>query len=94
MATQPLGAGRIGGGSKGEYLRWLGASPEAEYTLLMGATTYRLMSRLAAFGEPGTEPLAGMSKVVFSKTLREPPGLGEQRTRGPGRRRGGARDEG
>ena len=55
-----------------EYLAWLGESPEADYTVLMGATTYRLMSGFAAAGEPGTEPLAGMSKVVFSKTLREP----------------------
>jgi dihydrofolate reductase len=38
----------------------------------MGATTYRLMSRFAAEGEPGTDVLAGMSKVVFSSTLTEP----------------------
>lgn len=56
-----------------EYLGWLAESPEAGYTVLMGATTYRVMSGFAAAGEPGTEPLAGMSKVVFSKTLREPP---------------------
>ncbi len=55
-----------------EYLGWLGEAPEADYTVLMGATTYRVMSGFAAAGEPGTEPLAGMSKVVFSKTLREP----------------------
>jgi dihydrofolate reductase len=55
-----------------EYLAWLGESPEADYTVLMGAITYRVMSGFAAAGEPGTEPLAGMSKVVFSKTLREP----------------------
>lgn len=55
-----------------EYLGWLGSSPEAEYTVLMGAITYRVMSGVAAAGEPGTEPLAGMSKVVFSKTLRDP----------------------
>ena len=55
-----------------EHLAWLGEAPEADYTLLMGATTYRVMSGLAAAGEPGTEPLARMSKVVFSKTLREP----------------------
>jgi dihydrofolate reductase len=55
-----------------EYLAWLGEAPEADYTVLMGATTYRVMSGFAAAGEPGTEPLAGMSKVVFSKTLREP----------------------
>ena len=55
-----------------EYLAWLGEAPEADYTVLMGATTYRVMSGLAAAGEPGTEPLAGLSKIVFSKTLREP----------------------
>jgi dihydrofolate reductase len=55
-----------------EYLAWLAESPEAGYTVLMGAKTYRIMSGFAAAGEPGTEPLAGMSKVVFSKTLREP----------------------
>ena len=55
-----------------EYLAWLGEQPEADYTVLMGATTYRLMSRFAAEGEPGTDALAGMTKVVFSKTLTEP----------------------
>jgi dihydrofolate reductase len=55
-----------------EYLAWLAEAPEADYTVLMGATTYRVMSGFAAAGEPGTEPLAGMSKVVFSKTWREP----------------------
>ena len=54
------------------YLGWLGEQPEADYTILMGATTYRLMSRFAAEGEPGTDALAGMSKVVFSTTLSEP----------------------
>jgi dihydrofolate reductase len=55
-----------------EYLAWLAEQPEADYTVLMGATTYRLMSRFAAAGEPGTDALAGMSKVVFSTTLTEP----------------------
>lgn len=55
-----------------EYLRWLGEQPEGSHTVLMGATTYRLMSGFAAAGEPGTDALAGMSKVVFSSTLREP----------------------
>jgi dihydrofolate reductase len=55
-----------------EYLTWLGEQPEADFTVLMGATTYRLMSRFAADGEPGTEALSGMSKVVFSSTLSEP----------------------
>jgi dihydrofolate reductase len=55
-----------------EYLAWLAADPEADDTVLMGATTYRLMSGLASDGEPGTEVLAGLSKVVFSTTLTEP----------------------
>ncbi|HMK99940.1 MAG TPA: dihydrofolate reductase family protein [Acidimicrobiales bacterium] len=55
-----------------EYLAWLGEQPEGDYLVLMGATTYRVMSGFAADGEPGTEPLAGMSKVVFSSTLSEP----------------------
>lgn len=55
-----------------EYLAWLGDQPEAGYTVLMGATTYRLMHGFATAGEPGTDALAGMSKLVFSSTLREP----------------------
>jgi dihydrofolate reductase len=55
-----------------EYLAWLGEQPEAGYTVLMGANTYRLMSGLATEGEPGTDALAGFSKVVFSTTLKEP----------------------
>jgi dihydrofolate reductase len=55
-----------------EYLAWLGEQPEADFMVLMGATTYRVMSRFAAEGEPGTDVLAGMSKLVFSSTLSEP----------------------
>jgi len=55
-----------------EYMAWLGDRPEADYTVLIGANTYRLMSGLAAEGEPGTDALAGLSKVVFSTTLQEP----------------------
>ena len=55
-----------------EYLAWLGEQPEADYMLLMGATTYRVMSGFAAEGEPGSDALAGLSKVVFSTTLSEP----------------------
>jgi dihydrofolate reductase len=54
-----------------EYLAWLGESPEADHTVLMGANTYRLMSGFAADGEPGTDVLGGLSKIVFSTTLRE-----------------------
>jgi len=55
-----------------EYLAWLGDQPEAEYTILMGANTYRLMSGLSSDGEPGTDALADLPKVVFSRTLTEP----------------------
>jgi len=55
-----------------EYLAWLGDQPEADYTILIGATTYRVMSRFAAAKEPGTDALTGMSKVLFSTTLSEP----------------------
>jgi dihydrofolate reductase len=55
-----------------EYLAWLEDEPKADYTVLMGANTYRLMSGLVADGEPGTGELAGLSKVVFSTTLTEP----------------------
>src|ERR1044072_4255805 len=57
-----------------EYLAWLGEAPEKDYDVLMGATTYRVMSKFAAEGEPGTDVLADMSKVVFSNTLEEPLG--------------------
>ncbi|MGA9594962.1 MAG: dihydrofolate reductase family protein [Acidimicrobiia bacterium] len=65
-----------------EYLGWLGEQPEA--TLLMGATTYRLMSGMAEGRNPdGTDGfsddeqaaidgLTRASKVVFSSTLDEP----------------------
>jgi dihydrofolate reductase len=55
-----------------EYLAWLEDQPEADYTVLMGANTYRLMSGLAIDGEPGTDVLASLSKIVFSTTLTEP----------------------
>src|SRR5262245_33053185 len=55
-----------------EYLAWLSDQPEADYLVLMGANTYRLMSGFAADGEPGTGGMADMSKVVFASTLDEP----------------------
>ncbi|GGM86222.1 hypothetical protein GCM10009721_08740 [Terrabacter tumescens] len=54
-----------------EYLAWLQQQSD-DSIVLMGATTYRLMSELASGGEPGTEVLAGRPKVVFSTTLTEP----------------------
>ena len=55
-----------------EYLAWLGEQPEAGHTVLLGATTYRLMAGLAADGEPGTDALAGLPKIVFSRSLTAP----------------------
>ena len=54
-----------------EYLGWLGEQPE--HTVLMGATTYRLMAGFAASGEEGVdEALTQVPKVVFSSTLTAP----------------------
>lgn len=53
-----------------EYLGWLAEQPE--HTILMGATTYRLMSGFAARGEEGVGELTELPKVVFSSTLTEP----------------------
>jgi dihydrofolate reductase len=53
-----------------EYLGWLGEQPD--HTALMGATTYRLMSSMAASGEEGVDELTQQSKVVFSSILTEP----------------------
>ena len=55
-----------------EYLTWLEEQPEAGYTMLMGANTYRLMLDLAAAGEPGIDALTEKRKIVFSSTLTEP----------------------
>jgi dihydrofolate reductase len=56
-----------------EYLAWLDQSPERNYTTLMGATTYRLMSGFATTSDDDSfAQLTEMSKVVFSSTLHEP----------------------
>lgn len=66
-----------------EYLAWLGQQPEGDYTILMGANTYRVMSGFAVgaqtSGSDATtdedaalEGLAAASKVVFSSTLEAP----------------------
>ena len=55
-----------------EYLAWLEEDPSAGYLILMGPNTYRLISTVAGDGAPGTEALAGLSKVVFSSSLKEP----------------------
>lgn len=66
-----------------EYLAWLDERPERDHTILMGATTYRLMSGFAADAEAAdaTETtvedaamaeLTRAPKVVFSSTLQPP----------------------
>ena len=62
-----------------EYLAWLGEAPERDYTILMGANTYRLMygfasqsSDLRSEEEASVDELTNASKVVFSSTLQAP----------------------
>ena len=66
-----------------EYLGWLAGQPEGQHEVLMGATTYRVMSRMsaeAADGGEGYRPdeadsltgLDAVPKVVFSSTLTPP----------------------
>jgi dihydrofolate reductase len=69
-----------------EYLAWLSEQPERDYTILMGARTYRQMSGfVAAPAElPSVESdaiaqLTRAPKVVFSSTLEAP--LGWSNTR-------------
>jgi dihydrofolate reductase len=60
------------------YLAWLDERPDRDYTILMGATTYRLMSGFAS--SPDTpageaEAMADLTrqrKIVFSSTLETP----------------------
>jgi dihydrofolate reductase len=61
-----------------EYLGWLGEQPD--HTVLMGATTDRLMAEFAASGAEGVDQmLTKLSKVVFSSTLTEPLGWANTR---------------
>lgn len=55
-----------------EYLAWLDQQPD--HTVLMGATTYRLMSEMASeyADDPSFQRMADTPKVVFSRSL-EPP---------------------
>jgi dihydrofolate reductase len=67
-----------------EYLGWLDEQPERHFSLLMGATTYRVMSDFAAeAATSGSDTntadegdalaeLTRASKVVFSTTLKPP----------------------
>ena len=66
-----------------EYLGWLNDQPESAYTVLMGATTYRLMHGFAESGEPGTDPLTDQTKVSEDpvEAVREMKATGDQSLR-------------
>jgi dihydrofolate reductase len=53
-----------------DYFAFL--AEQEDHTVLMGATTYRLMSSMAREAPDGLGELTTMSKVVFSSTLTEP----------------------
>jgi dihydrofolate reductase len=53
-----------------DYFAWLGE--QEEHTVLMGATTYRLMSGMAQEEPEAFAEMTAMSKVVFSSTLTAP----------------------
>ena len=66
-----------------EYLAWLGEQSPLDYTILMGANTYRLMhgfasqsgtaeSELRSEEEASVDELTRAPKVVFSSTLQAP----------------------
>ena len=57
-----------------EYLGWLDEQAKEEHTVLMGATTYRLMSGFAEQmpDESSLSALTAMPKLVFSSTLQPP----------------------
>ena len=58
-----------------EYLGWLAEAPERDYSILMGANTYRLMSEMGGESsdeESSMSELANAAKVVFSSTLQPP----------------------
>jgi dihydrofolate reductase len=66
-----------------EYLAWLDERPDRDYTVLMGANTYRLMYGFASAADaPGSDQtaetgamaeLTRQPKVVFASTLEDPP---------------------
>ena len=56
-----------------EYFAWLEQLPDRDHTILMGASTYRLMSGFAAASDDGGfDEMTARAKVVFSSTLEDP----------------------
>jgi dihydrofolate reductase len=64
------------------YLAWLDERPDRDYTILMGANTYRVMSGIASSAEAADSDasaeadamaeLTRLRKIVFSSTLETP----------------------
>ena len=63
-----------------EYLAWLGDQPEADYTVLMGGNTYRLMSGLATDGRTGYRCPGGPVEGRLFEHLDGAPGVGQHPT--------------
>lgn len=57
-----------------EYLQWLQDQPEADDTILMGATTYRMFSEFVAASaeEDAMADMTRRPKIVFSSSLELP----------------------
>jgi dihydrofolate reductase len=55
-----------------EYFAWLEQDATSTYTVLMGATTYRLFVGFTESGEEDMDGLTAMDKIVFSSTLEDP----------------------
>ena len=61
-----------------EYLAWLDERPDRDYTILMGANTYKVMSGFASSPDTAGEEADAMAdltrqpKIVFSSTLETP----------------------
>ena len=51
---------------------WIDAQLAEEHIMLMGATTYRQLSEIAASGDQTSPRMAELPKIVFSKTLKPP----------------------
>lgn len=52
---------------------WIDGQLAEEHLMLMGATTYRMLSEIVASGDDPTSPrMAELPKIVFSKTLTPP----------------------
>ena len=75
MVMRQRKVGPATGVSKGpEYLAWIKEQSQQAHEVVMGGTTYRLMSEFAEAmpDEPGLSELTALPKIVFSSTLEEP----------------------